>query len=341
MHTRPPSSPPPGAPRKNEALARAESAWLEASLSCQQQPCSPRATSRRPQFPGRHGHLLSSLEPSCPQRHIPGDSRTVTQPTRRAAARGSKGGKGAAEGGAAAGFQSSRPEHKAPGPRHLFPSGPRGWGNLLLAIPLLPQPSLPCLGLPCCLGRCPGKPRRAAAAKAKAGCGAREERRVARGHSPGRPGAARVLPGRCRRPTVGASARDELGGGGSARRLRGGADPARPPGVGSAWLSRSGSGAAPRLLAAFRAEGCRQAANGDPAGGLATRPTHLRAARPGRRCSCCAALAAPPRSALWARWRALPRTPPHQPTHPTPAQRAVARNVGAPPVTSGYAALFR
>lgn len=204
-----------------------------------------------------------------------------------------------------------------------------------------PQPSLPCLGLPCCLGRCPGKPRRAAAAKAKAGCGAREERRVARGHSPGRPGAARVLPGRCRRPTVGASARDELGGGGSARRLRGGADPARPPGVGSAWLSRSGSGAAPRLLAAFRAEGCRQAANGDPAGGLATRPTHLRAARPGRRCSCCAALAAPPRSALWARWRALPRTPPHQPTHPTPAQRAVARNVGAPPVTSGYAALFR
>lgn len=86
-----------------------------------------------------------------------------------------------------------------------------------------PQPSLPCLGLPCCLGRCPGKPRRTAAAKAKAGCGAREERRVARGHSPGRPGAARVLPGRCRRPTVGASARDELGGGGSARRLRGGA----------------------------------------------------------------------------------------------------------------------
>ena len=139
MHTRPPRSPPPGAPRKNEALARAESAWLEASLSCQQQPCSPRATSRCPQFPGRHGHLLSSLEPSCPQRHIPGDSRSVTQPTRRAAARGSKGGKGAAEGGAAAGSQSSRPEHKAPGPRHLFPSGPRGWGNLLVAIPLLPS----------------------------------------------------------------------------------------------------------------------------------------------------------------------------------------------------------
>ncbi|CAN0461150.1 unnamed protein product, partial [Rangifer tarandus platyrhynchus] len=68
-----------------------------------------------------------------------------------------------------------------------------------------PQSSLPCLGLLRCLGRCLGKPRRAAATKAKAGGGAREEQRVARGHSPGRPGAARVLPGRCRRLTPSAA----------------------------------------------------------------------------------------------------------------------------------------
>ena len=59
---------------------------------------------------------------------------------------------------------SSRPEHKAPGPRHLFPSGPRGWGNLLVAILLLPSvkftlpwPSLLSWALPgqtsSCLGR--------------------------------------------------------------------------------------------------------------------------------------------------------------------------------------------
>lgn len=204
-----------------------------------------------------------------------------------------------------------------------------------------PQSSLPCLGLPCCLGRCPGKPRRASAAKAKAGGGARKDQSRARPltRAPGScPGPSRALSeadGRRQRPRRAGRRRE------CKEAESGGADPARPPGVGSACLSRSGSGAAPRLLAAFRAEGGRQTANRDPAGGLATRPTHLRAARPGRRCSCCAALAAPPRSALGARWRALQRTPPHQPTHPTPAQRAVARNVGAPPVTRGYAALFR
>lgn len=78
---------------------------------------------------------------------------------------------------------------------------------------------------------------------------------------------------------MGASAGDERGGGWSAgeasagRRLRASA----PASLGR--LSRSGSGAAPRLLAAFRAEGGRQAANGDPAGGLAARPTHLQIGR--------------------------------------------------------------
>ncbi|XP_066897162.1 uncharacterized protein [Kogia breviceps] len=163
------------AQRKNEALAGAERASLEASLSCLERRCSPRATSRLPHLPGRLSHLLSSLEPSSPQRHIPGDSSSVTRPTRRAAARGSKGGKGAAEGGAAARSRSPRPDTKRPA-RATCSHPARGPGGISwLRPPSSPQSSVPRLGLSGCPGRCPGQPRRAAAAKAKAGGGAREE----------------------------------------------------------------------------------------------------------------------------------------------------------------------
>lgn len=71
-----------------------------------------------------------------------------------------------------------------------------------------------------------------------------------------------------------------------------------------------------------RAAGDRQATNGDPAGGLAVRPTHLLAAGLGRRCGLCSAFGAPPCSAFPARGRALPRTPRTPRTHPlTPHPR--------------------
>nr|XP_012421563.1 PREDICTED: basic proline-rich protein-like [Odobenus rosmarus divergens] len=329
-HNRTPSSPPPGAPRKNEALARAKRASLEASPSSLRRHGGPRATSRLPHSPATAATVTTpSPEPGSPQRHIPGDSRSVTRPTRRTAARGSRGGKGAAEGGAAARSRSPRPDTKRPArPAPPVPTRPAGQREPPGCDPTSPHsPAAPASAFPLAL---------AAAAKAKAGGGAREKPGSARGHSPGRPGAARVPPelseadrGRQRRRRAGRRRvrwEGANGGRGSHTSAQASARSGSPP---------SGSGAAPRLLAAFLAEGGRQAANGDPAGGLAARPTHLRAARPGPRCGFCAALTAPPRSALPARWRALPRTPPHTPTHPHPPWSrgsAAARVVGAPPV---------
>lgn len=190
--------------------------------------------------------------------------------------------------GPSAPTQSARP-----GPCHLFPPGlgvPPGCGSTSPRSPV--SPPRPFGGR----GRCPGKPRlasaaAAAAAKAKAGGGAREEpgtraRTLTRSPSGAQSGADR--------------GRRRWGHGGWQRerteRAGGGRGPARSP-----WRRRGGdlplgSGAARRRLAAFRAEGGRQAANGGPAGGLAARPTHLPAAWPAG-AAFSAAPAAAPRSA--------------------------------------------
>lgn len=135
-----------------------------------------------------------------------------------------------------------------------------------------PQPSFPALAFPGARG--------AAAAKAKAGGGAQEEPGSLARPLTRRPAAAARVPpsavgGRSPAPaseTSGAVARAQ-GGSEWGTRLW-----CVRPSVCSVGLSRSGSGAAPRLLAGFRAMGGRQATNGDPAGGLAARPTHLQAA---------------------------------------------------------------
>lgn len=235
-----------------------------------------------------------------------------------------------------------------PGPRHLFPPGPRGWECLLAAIPLLPAVKFPRLGLPGDPGLCPGKPRRAAAVKAKAGGGAREEpgsRARPLTRAPG--SCCPVPPERCRRPTAGASAGDERAAAGA----QGGSEsgtriPGVRPGVCSVGLSRSGSPAAPRLLSGFRAMGGGQATNGDPAGGLAARPTHLPAAWPGgaagpqRRSRLLSAQRSGLAGALYRAHRAL-RAHTHSPhTHVERRPSAAAHNVGAPPVTRRRAALF-
>lgn len=256
LHTLPPSSPPPGAPRKNEALARAERASLEASLSSLQRRCSPRATAQLPHLRGRP---LSSLEPGSPQRRIPGDSRPVTRPTQLAAARESRGGKGAAEGGAAGYRRSPRPDTKRPArPAPPVPTRPAGLGRLQAAIPLLPRSQVsrpwPSRWPEALTGQTP--PRSAATAKAKAGGGAREDpgsrdRPLTRAprSCPGPSGALSKADRRRQRRRAAGRRRERR-----RRRVRG-ADPARPPGASSAGLSRSGFGAAPRLLSGFRAEG--------------------------------------------------------------------------------------
>lgn len=146
-----------------------------------------------------------------------------------------------------------------PGPHHLFPPGPpRGWGRLQAAIPLLPRSQVswpwPSRWPEALTGQTP--PRRAATAKAEAGSGARED--------PGscdRPltRAPRSCPGPSGALSKAGRGRQRRGAAGRRRERRRervrGADPARPPGVSSAGLSRSGFGAAPRFLSGFRAEG--------------------------------------------------------------------------------------
>lgn len=265
-HAHPAPHPPPGAPQKNEAPARAERAWLEASLSnssCGAAPVSPLGSRTS----------AATLSPPWSQAVPRGTFLAIPAPLPRRP--GARPPGGAGEGrerprearppatGLCAATQSARP-----GPRHLFPPSPRGWGRLLSVIPLHPAAKFPRLGLPEGPGGCPGKPRRAAATKARAASGPWRTPRATSGHSPGRPGATRVPPEHCWRPTAGASAGDERGGGGSAGRERlGSADPGRPPWRLLSWAPHSGSGAALRLHAGFRAEGARKRPMGTPRAG--------------------------------------------------------------------------
>ncbi|XP_070446816.1 nascent polypeptide-associated complex subunit alpha, muscle-specific form-like [Equus przewalskii] len=295
--------------------------WMHPSPACSG-GATP-AASRLPHLPGRCGHPLSSLEPGSPQRHIPGDSRSVTRPTRRAAARGSWGGKGATEGGAAARSRSPRRDTKRPA-RLVppVPTRPAGLEAPPACDPTPPRSQVsPASAFLVVLGAARANLAAPRPREPKQAAGPGRSRGAARDHSPGRPGAT-VPPARCRRPIVGASAGDERGGGWSAgeasagRRLRESA----PASLGR--LSRSGSGAAPRLLAAFRAEGGRQAANGDPAGGLAARPTHLRAARPAGAAGSARARCSSPRGARGSPARSTARTPAHPTPHPAPTPGA-------------------
>lgn len=217
-----------------------------------------------------------------------------------------------------------------PGPRHLFPPGPQGWGRLLL-----PAAKFPRLGLPGSPGRCPGQPRRAAAAKAKAGGGA-----------PGGAGepcaATHPAPGSCcpgpsergGRPIAGASAGDERGGGESAGRERvGNADPARPPQrlLSRAFPLRLGSSpSAPRRLPG---DGRPASDQWGPRGraSCSAHPPPSCLARPALRmvssARCSPRLTAPDSLA-----RSTAHTP-HTPTHSTPTprgERAQPRATWAP-----------
>lgn len=342
LHTRPLSSPPPGAPRKNEALARAERAWPGASLSIRRRRRGPRAPSRLPHLRGRP----LSLEPGSPWRHIPRDSRSVTPPTRRATARGNRGGKGAAEGGAAAPRRLPRPDTKrsAP-PRHLFPPGPRGWGAPPGGDPTSargqvspPRPSqwpraLPRRTPPRCRGE---------SNSGRRGPGAAREPRAAT-----HPGARELLPGSLRSAVGGRPQAPAPETSGAAARARGGSEsearipsaapasaqpgspapareqPLRSPPASGRWAARK------RPMGTPRAGWLHGPPTSEPPGrvgaaGAERRSLLLSAQRPGLARSLCRAPPAPPHS-------------PHAHAQMRPAQ---PRTVGAPPVTRGRAARF-
>ncbi|XP_073076035.1 uncharacterized protein [Manis javanica] len=291
------------------------SPWRSASRG--KHPSPARSGGAAPALRGSPPPPLSSRGPESPQRHIPGDSRSVTRPTRRAAARGSRGGKGAAEGGAAARSGSQRPDTKRPArpvppvptrPGVQFPRpGPLVAVGAARANPALPPP-------PPLLLR-----------KQKQAAGPGRSQGPVRGHSPG------VPPERSREPTVGAGAGDTAGGSESAQNERvGDAGPRVRPGVGAAGISHSALeqpvGASPP--SGRRAAG-RRPMGAPRAGWLHGPPTSQ---LPGRQ-----ALRSPRRRLLLparrpgslARSTAHPRHP-HPP--PEPGERA-ARSVGAPPVT--------
>lgn len=147
------------------------------------------------------------------------------------------------------------------------------------------------------------------------------------GHSPRRPGAARVPPERCRRPTTSASAGDQPGGGASSGRERvGGADPARPPRRQRSRALRLGLRSSPsdprRLPGGGRSAGDQWGPRGR-AGGSAHPPLscpggpELRAVS-GARCSS-------PLSAPRSLARSTAHTP-HTPTHPTPRRAGTGRS---------------
>lgn len=332
-HARPPSSPPPGAPRENEALARPERASLEASPSGLRRLSGLRATSRLPHSPA----AVATPAPPSSQAVPRGTFQATPAPLPGRPGVRSPGGAGeerelprearSPAPGLRAPTQSARP-----GPRHLFPPGPRVRGSLLAAAPFLPavQPPPPGpSGLPWALPRQTTRRRRRESKSRRRGPRGAWER--ARRHSPRAPGSCPgpsvAVGDRPREPAPGTSGAAAGAGGGNEWGAR---IPRVRPGVGLIGRSPPGSGAAPRLLAAFLAEGGRPTANGVPSGGLAAWPTHLRGARPSGRCVFCAAPTAPPSSALWARWRALPRTPPHTPTHPHPLTHTHPGAEGAP-----------
>lgn len=179
--------------------------------------CSPRATSRLPHL---RGHRLSSLEPGGPPEahswRFP--LRYPADPVCGRPGEQGREAKGAAERGAAVCCRSPRPDTKRPArPAPPVPTRPAGLGAPPGSDPTSPHKQVS----PPWPSRWPRAlpiqtpPRRAAAAEAKAGGAAREKPGSRARPLTRAPGAARVPPERCRRPTAGASAGDERAAAGS------------------------------------------------------------------------------------------------------------------------------
>lgn len=226
-------------------------------------PSRPPSLPRASQSPEAHSWRFPLRYPADPANSRPGKQ--------------GREGKGAAEVGAAACRRAPRPDTKRSArPPPPVPTQSAGLGAPPGCDPTYPRtqvsPPWPSRWLEALPGQTP--PRRYRESKSKRRCpgGAGEPRTATH------PG-AQELPGSLRSAVEGrpqAPAGDQPGGGASSGRERVGVrTPRVRPGVSSAGLSCSGFGAAPRILAGFRAEDGLQATNGDPAGGLAARPTHL------------------------------------------------------------------
>lgn len=299
--------------------------------------------------PHLRGRPLASRQPGSPQRHIPGDSRSVTRPTQLAAARESRGGKGAAEGGAAACRWSPRPDTKHPArPAPPVPTRPAaGLGAPPGCDPTSsPQPSFLALAFPVARGvdgANPAAQRRARESRSRRrGPGGSGELRSAT-----HPG-AQELPGSLRSAVGGRPRAPAPGSSRAAARAQEGASQGRGP---RASARRQLSRALPLRLRSSPSVPLRLPGGGRPvgdqwgprgrAGGTAHPPQSCRAGLSLR------VVSGARGSSLLRAPRSLARSTAHTPAHThsphTHAARrpsAAARNVGAPPVTRLYAAPF-
>lgn len=303
----------------------------------------PRATFRLPHL---RGHPLSSLEPDSPQRHIPGDSRSVTRPTRLAAARESRRGKGAAEGGAAACRWFPSPDTKRPArPAPPVPTRPAGLGAHPSCNPTSSRSQVSRLW--------PSRWPEALPAQIQP---SRDRESKSRRRGPGRAGEPRAathpgaqeLPGSLRSAVEGRPQAPAPETSRAAARVREGASQGRGSRASAPASAQPGSPApaSEQPLSSSLASGQREACwrpMGTPRAGRRHGPPTSEL--PGRAvaagCERCSLLLPAQRSALAC---ALYRTHPahtHSPhTHAARRPSAASRNVGAPPVTRLYAALF-